>query len=396
MPERRLPLSRFKVLDLTVARAGPTTVRQLGDWGAQVIRIERPSASGGEEEELGGKRDGFDFQNLHRNKRSLTLDLKSPKGKDIFMRLAAQADVIVENMRANVKHRLGIDYESVRAVNPRIVYGSISGFGQEGPYVDRPGVDQIIQGVSGLMSITGLPGQGPVRAGIAIADLSAGGFLAQAILIALLDREVTGEGAWVRTSLLESLISLLDFQAARYLIKGDVPRSTGNEHPTSVPTGVFATSDGHINIGAGSQIMWKRLCAVLDIQHLHEDPRFKTQPDRIRNREEVNKVIAEIIRTKPGAHWVETLNAAGVPCGPIYSIDDMFEDEQVKLLNMARPVDHPRMGRLKLVGQPFSIGDVPQDMRCATPELGAHTDEIMAELGFDVADVDLLRKEGVI
>ena len=247
MLERRLPLSRFKVLDLTAARSGPTTVRQFGDWGTQVIRIERPPSGGGQEEEIAGKRDGFDFQNLHRNKRSLTLDLKSPTGKDIFMRLAKEADVIVENMRANVKHRLGIDYEAVRTVNPRIVYGSISGFGQEGPYADRPGVDQIIQGVGGLMSITGLPGQGPVRTGIAITDLAAGGFLAQAILIALLDRETTGQGAWVRTSLLESQIALLDFQAARWLINGSVPKSTGNDHPTSVPTGVFATSNGHIN-----------------------------------------------------------------------------------------------------------------------------------------------------
>jgi crotonobetainyl-CoA:carnitine CoA-transferase CaiB-like acyl-CoA transferase len=273
----KLPLQRFKVIDLTHARAGPACVRVLADWGADVIRIEQPPSLD-TKEELAGKRHGSDFQNLHRNKRAITLNLKDESGHEVFMKLAARADVIVENMRANVKHRLGIDYEAVRKVNPRIVYGSISGFGQDGPYAARAGVDQIAQGMGGLMSITGLPGQGPVRAGVPIADLTAGAFLAQGILIALLGRDESGEGTWVQTSLLEAQIAMLDFQAARWLIKGEVPKQEGNNHPTGIPTGVFETADGHINVAASGQRIYERLCRTLDAPELLEDERFQTKP----------------------------------------------------------------------------------------------------------------------
>ena len=244
-----LPLADLVVLDLTVARAGPTAVRQLADWGAEVIRIE---PAGAHDDVTGGRRHGSDFQNLHRNKRCITLDLKQPRGREIFLALARRADVVVENFRADVKHRLGVDYESVRAVNPRIVYGSISGFGQDGPYRDRPGVDQIAQGLGGLMSVTGLPGQGPVRVGVAISDLAAGLYLACGILVALHERARSGEGQWVTTSLLEALIGMLDFQAARFLVEGEVAGQAGNHHPTLAPMGVFPTADGHINIAATS------------------------------------------------------------------------------------------------------------------------------------------------
>ena len=247
-PSASNALKDYLVLGLTRVRSGPTCVRQLADWGAEVIKIELPASAG--KDTLGGDRDGFDFQNLHRNKRSMTLDLKSERGRDIFFKLAGQADVIVENFRPDVKHRLGIDYKAVRALNPRVVYGSISGFGQEGPYRNRPGLDQIAQGMGGLMSVTGLPGQGPVRVGIPIADLTAGFNLAMGILIALLERERSGEGQWVRTSLLEAQITMMDLQAARYLMDGDVPGQAGNNHPVHIPTGVFETSDGAINIQA--------------------------------------------------------------------------------------------------------------------------------------------------
>ncbi len=292
----RLPLSRFKVLDLTHARAGPTAVRHLADWGAEVIKIERPADR--DREDLLGARHGFDFQNLHRNKRSLTLDLKTEEGKAIFFRLAESADVIAENMRATVKHRLGIDYESVRKVNPRIVYGSISGFVQDGPYGNRAGVDQIAQGMGGQMSITGLTGQGPVRVGVPIADLTAGGFLAQGILIALLEREITGEGRWVHTSLLEAQIAMLDFQATRWLMKGEVAPQAGNDHPTGIPTGLFPTADGQINIAAAGAGIWARFCSAVAAEQLLSDPRFATAEARSRNRHQLNALIADYTKTR--------------------------------------------------------------------------------------------------
>src|SRR5438477_1519588 len=271
MPDAPMPLSRFTVLDLTRVRAGPTAVRQLADWGAQVIKIEAPPGPG---EAMGGPRHGPDFQNLHRNKRSLTLDLKAPEGVEIFRKLVRRADVLVENYRPDVKTRLGIDYAALEPLNPRLVYASISGFGQTGPYRDRPGFDQIAQGMGGLMSITGLPGQGPVRVGIPVADLSAGIFCALGILVALLEREVSGEGQWVESSLLGAQISLLDFQAARWLIAKEVPGQAGNDHPTSIPTGVFPTRDGHINIAASGKHIFARFCRTLGVPQLLEDARF--------------------------------------------------------------------------------------------------------------------------
>ena len=263
----KLPLSRFTVIDLTRARSGPTAVRQLADWGADVLKIE----AAGDDGDI-SSRNSSDFQNLHRNKRSLTLNLKEPEGIAILKRLAERADVLVENYRPAVKHRLGIDYETLRAINPRLVYASISGFGQDGPYRERPGFDQIAQGMGGLMSITGLPGQGPVRAGVAIADLTAGVFCAMGILLALIEREESGAGQWVQSSLLAAQIAMLDFQAARWLISGEVPEQAGNNHPTSIPTGVFATADGHINIAASGGEIFARLCKALGAEQLATDP----------------------------------------------------------------------------------------------------------------------------
>ena len=390
-----LPLARFKVLDLTAHRAGPTAVRQLADWGADVIKIERPTRGGADS--MGGKLHGPDYQNLHRNKRSLTLDLKSEEGRGIFMELAKSADVIVENYRSDVKTRLGIDYDAVSAINPRIVYGSISGFGQSGPDATRPGVDQIAQGMGGLMSITGLPGQGPVRVGIAIADLTSGMFLAQAIMIALLQREQTGKGQWVHTSLLEAMIFMLDFQAARWTMKGEVAGQAGNDHPTSVPTGVFATSDGHINIAAAGGATWERCCQAIGKPELLDDPKFATGQTRSDNRAELREIIEAVTRTETKAHWIETMTQAGVPCGSINSIDETFAEPQVQHLGMAKPVHHPTLGGFDIVRQPINMTNAPQpEALNPAPDPGQHTEEVLESLGYDADTIASLRQRGLV
>ncbi|MFL5256678.1 MAG: CaiB/BaiF CoA transferase family protein [Rhodopila sp.] len=386
------PLARFKVIDLTRVRAGPTAVRQLADWGADVIKIEAPEGDAG----LGGERHGPDFQNLHRNKRSLTLNLKAPEGLEVLKRLVAQADVVVENYRPDVKFRLGVDYESLKAVNPRIVYASISGFGQDGPYRDRPGFDQIAQGMGGLMSITGEPGRGPMRVGIPVADLTAGIFAAMGILIALLEREQSGEGQWVKSSLLGAQISMLDFQAARWTIAKEVPGQAGNNHPTSIPTGVFATADGYINIAAAGDDIYRRLCKALEADHLATDPLYATGRARSDNRDRLNETIESITRGKTSAEWIEALNRAGVPSGPIYRMNEVFEDPQVKHLNITRTVPHQVLGDVEVVGQPIELSRTPWSIRSATPEPGEHTDAVLAELGYGTKEIAALHAKKVV
>ncbi|OJU31706.1 MAG: formyl-CoA transferase [Alphaproteobacteria bacterium 64-6] len=390
-----LPLAHIRVLDLTAHRAGPTAVRQLADWGAHVIKIEPPAD--GDVDPMGGKRHGFDFQNLHRNKHSMTLNLKSAEGKAIFMALAKDADVIVENYRSDVKLRLGVDYDSVVKINPRIIYGSISGFGQSGPDATRPGVDQIAQGMGGLMSITGLPGQGPVRVGIPIADLTSGLLLAQGIMLALYERERSGKGQWVHTSLIEAQIFMLDFQAARWLMKGEVPGQAGNDHPTSIPTGVFPTSDGHINIAASGDHMFKRCCEALGASELLSDPDYATSAKRSANRKVLNEKFAARTRTNTAAHWIAALNKAGVPSGPINTIDKTFAEPQVQHLGIARKMHSEKIGDTRVVGQPINMSRFPQpEALDATPELGEHTADVLAGLGYGDAEIKALKAKGVI
>ncbi len=383
--KRTGPLSRFRVLDLTRLRSGPTAVRQLADWGSDVIKIESPEALG-VSDGWGDSRIGPDFQNLHRNKRSITLNFKEPQGIAILKKLAAKADVVVENFRPDVKHRLGIDYETLRQANPALVYASVSGFGQDGPYAKRPGYDQIIQGMGGLMSVTGIPGQGPVRAGISVVDSVVGLYCALGILTALLEREETGQGKWVETSLLQAMIALLDYQAARWLIAKDVPTQVGNDHPTSVPTGVFPTADGFMNIaGAGAQQMWGRLCKALGAEHLINKPEYETLDRRCENRKALSVELFEYTKKRTTQEWIQILEAASVACGPIYSIDQVFADPQTRHLGMAVPVTHPELGDISFVGQPFTLsGQAAQiDSNSLTPARGQHTDEVMRELGYD-------------
>jgi formyl-CoA transferase len=391
-PQASAALKRFTVLDLTRVRAGPTCVRQLADWGANVIKVELPPGAD-QGEALGGPRDGPDFMNLHRNKRSLTLDLKSPAGLAAFRRLVARADVVVENFRPDVKDRLGIAYSDLRAINPRLVYGSISGFGQDGPYAKRPGFDQIAQGMGGIMSVTGLPGQGPVRAGIPIADLSAGLFCAMGILTALLEREVSGEGQWVQTSLLQAQAFMLDFQAARYLVKGEVPGQAGNNHPTSIPTGVFRTADGYINIATTGGAIWERCARALGAEHLLERPEYATRELRLENRDALNAELDAIMSKRDTASWVEILNAAGVPCGPIYDIGQMFADPQVQHLGVAGKVAD---ADLTLMAQPVTLSRTPSRLDRRPPERGGDSEEVLAEFGFSRDEIAALRAAGTI
>src|SRR6516165_5548415 len=393
-PRASTALERFTVLDLTRVRAGPTAARQLADWGANVIKVELPAGLAGGEDP-GGPRHGPDFQNLHRGKRSITLDLKNPAGVDVLRRMARQADVVIENFRPDVKHRLGVDYEALRSVNPRLIYASVSGFGQTGPYRERPGFDQIAQGRGGLMSITGLPGQGPVRVGIPVADLCAGLFCAMGILVALLERERSGEGQYVATSLLQAQIFMLDFQAARWLIDAEVPKQAGNNHPTSIPTGVFKTADGHINIATTSGPTWERFCRAIGGEELMRHPDYASSAARSRNRDALNAAIEQRLVARSSADWIERLNAAGVPCGPINSIDQTFADPQVQHLGVAKPVSHPKLGPQKVVGQPIHMSAYPQPEELRpTPDQGEHTEAVLRELGYDAGAIAEFRARG--
>ncbi|MGZ8211144.1 MAG: CaiB/BaiF CoA transferase family protein [Burkholderiales bacterium] len=392
---RRGPLSRFTILDLTRVRAGPTCIRQFADWGADVIKIETPErldVSDG----WGGSRDGPDFQNLHRNKRSLTLNLTDPGGLEVFHKLVAEADVVAENFRPDVKFRLGIDYERLKEINPRIVYASISGFGQTGPYAKRPGFDHIVQGMAGLMSITGHPDHGPMRAGIAVADTGAGLYCALGIMTALLEREASGKGQWIQVSLLQAMIAMLDFQAARWLVSKEIPAQAGNDHPTSIPTGVYATADGYINIAAGEQAMWKRLCAALDAEGLYAKPEYATEEARSANRAALNRDISDITRRRTSAEWLTAFEQGSVAAGPINRMNEVFEDPQVRHLRLAQPLAHPARGPIELVGQPFQMDRTPSELRTTAPARGEHTDAILAEIGYTEREIEALHSAGVV
>lgn len=389
-------LKRFRVLDLSRVRAGPTCVRMLADFGADVIRVEPPPQTDPNDAMFAADRLGGDFQNLNRNKRSLTLNLKKAAAREIFARLVADADVVVENWRPDVKRRLGVDYASLHRINPRIVLASISGFGQSGPYADRPGFDQVIQGMGGLMSVTGLPGQGPVRAGLAVADSSTGLYTAIGILAALHEREESGEGQWVHASLLHAQIAMMDFQAARYLNEGEVPAQQGNDHPTTSPMGLFPAADGVFNLGVAGEGMWEAFCRALQHPEWLEDPEFASAGLRAHHRRRLNSVLQEVFLGDTVAHWVALLNRAGIPAGPVYSVPEVFEDPQVRHLRVAQaaPVSGGRERRF--LTQPVTLSRTPATVAWGAPGLGEHTEEVLREAGYARAEIDRFRHDGVV
>ncbi len=394
-PQASSALSQLRVLDLTRVRAGPHCCRVLADFGADVIKIDAPEGLDANAN-VSGSRHGYDMLNLHRNKRSITLNLKHPEGRTLFLDMVRQADVVVENFRPNVKTRLGIDYEAIRAVNPRTILASISGFGQSGPYKNKAGFDQIAQGMGGLMAVTGFPDAAPTRAGTAVADLSAGLYAATGILIALHERAVSGLGQWVQTSLLQAQIALMDFQAARYLLDGEVPGQAGNDHPTVTPMGVVATSDGHINLGVGGDGHWRALCTALDQPEWAENPDYARMEDRTARRDEVWSLLRPIFATKTSAEWIAILDEHDVPAGPIYRMNEVFDDPQVQHLAMAQTVRHPVRGDIRLVAQPFDLSRTPASLVTAAPDAGEHTDEVLSEFGITAERIAALRASGAI
>jgi len=386
-------LSDLLVIDLTSARSGPTAARQFADWGANVIRIEPPKDSLYSDM---GWRHGADFQNLHRNKRSLALDLKTDAGHEILLKLASRADVVIENFRPNVKHRLRVDYPAISAINPRVVYGSISGFGQDGPYAERPGLDQIAQGMGGHMMVTGEPGRGPMRSGAAINDVFAGLLCVNGILTALHERERSGRGQWIYTSLIEAQIFMLDFQAARWTMNADLPVQEGNNHSMMTPMGAFKTSNGYINI-APLPAMWRKCCQGLGAAHLADHPDYNTPEQRNAHRAQLVSAINVLTEARESEYWIETLNALGVPCGPIYTLDQTFADPQVRHLGIAQSVHADAIGHdITLIGQPIHMSRSTTRIADAAPGCGEHTEEILLDLGYQPEQIDALEERGII
>ncbi len=385
----------LRIIDLAQVRSGPTCVKQFADFGADVIRIEPPPSSG-RTEMMTGARDGSDMLNLHRNKRLITLDLKAPGAKDVMHRLVRSADVLVENYRPDVKERLGIDYESLAAINPRIILASISGFGQDGPYRERPGFDQIAQGMSGMMSVTGKPGEGPMRVGAAVIDVATGLYAALGVMTALHERTRSGRGQWVQSSLLQSGLGLMDFQAARYLVEGEVPKQVGNDHPTGMPTSAYATADGYVNLGAGGEAMWRKLCEVIERPELVKDARFDKSADRSLNRQALNAVLGEVFKKYSSAEWIARLNIAGVPCGPIYSVDQVFNDPQVIHGKMAATVNHPSRGDIQVLAPTATLSRTPGRLERSLVGVGQDTDDVLAELGYGKEEIAKMRRDRVV
>jgi crotonobetainyl-CoA:carnitine CoA-transferase CaiB-like acyl-CoA transferase len=389
-------LSDIRVLDLSRVRAGPTCARMLADFGADVLRIEPPLGVDPNDTMFAEKRLGGDFQNLNRNKRGMTLNLKTPEGVQVLHRMVQEADVVIENWRPDVKARLGMDYETLRKINPRIVLASISGFGQDGPYARRPGFDQVIQGMGGLMSVTGFADSGPVRAGIAVSDSSTGLYAALGIFIALLEREKSGEGQWVQASLLHSQIAMMDFQIARFLVEGSVAQQEGNDHPTAAPMGMFYGQDGAFNLGVAGDGQWRQFCITIEKPEWHTLPEFKTNAERVKNREKIHIEIKKLFAKNTVAYWVTLFNKVGIAAGPVYNVQQVIEDEQVKHLQVVQMAAGGSGEKIPVISQPIILERTPSSIVSIAPERGEHTDEILGETGYNADEIAELHALGAV
>lgn len=388
-------LAAYTVLDLSQVRAGPTCAKQFADFGARVIKVEPPDSAARPELYV-GPRDGPDMANLHRNKISITLDLKSSQGHAVLMDLVRHADVVLENFRPSVKNRLGFEWPRLEEVNPRIVLVSISGFGQDGPYEARPGFDQILQGMCGLMSTTGSPDGPPMRAGASVIDVISGVYAAVGAMTALLERETSGRGQWVQVSLLHAGFGLMDYQAARYLHDKTIPGRVGNDHPTSMPTSAYPTSDGYINVGAGGDVMWRSLCNALGQPQLATDADFVTDADRVRNRSRLNGVLADAFRTRSSREWLEALASHDVPAGPIYTMDQAFADPQTIHCGIAAQVSGNAGEPRQIIAQVAQLSRTPAKIERLLEPRGGSTDSVLREMGYQPQDIARLRESGVI
>ncbi len=394
----RTPLEDLLVIDLTRALAGPYCTMMLGDLGARIIKIETPD--GGDDTRGWGppfiNGESSYFLGINRNKESLTLNLKQPDAREVLRRLLGRADVLVENFRAGTMDRFGFGFPAVHALNPRLVYASISGFGQDGPYRERTAYDLILQGMGGLMGTTGEEGGPPVKVGVAVTDIAAGMFAAYGILAALRVRDRTGQGQLVDAAMLDAQVSWLTYQAGYYFATGENPRRLGSAHPSLVPYQAFRTQDGYINVAVGSEGIWSRFVEAIGAPHLADDPRFRTNPDRVAHRSELIALLDPIFATRSTADWVTATEQAGVPAGPIYQLSDIFGDPQVRHREMMQEIDHPRAGRIKQTGVPIKLSATPGRIASPPPVLGQHTESILKELGYDVSGIASLRSRGAI
>jgi len=392
------PLEGIRVVDLTRFLAGPYCTQELGDFGADVIKIEPCEGDGTRNQTLRPDLLGnsYFFAAANRNKRSVAIDVRTEAGREIVLRLTERADVLAENFRPGVMERLGLGPDLLRARHPRLIYCRITGFGSTGPYSQRPGFDQVGQGLSGFMSITGQEPTGPTRAGIALADLTCATTACRGILLALLARERTGHGQVVHVSIVDSMVALLTWSAGMYFETGKPPGVAGNHHPLSSPFGVYQTKDGPFNLAAGNERMWERLCEVLGLPELRDDHRFRTTNDRVAHRAELDPILNEVFKTRTSAEWVAFLNERGVACGPIHNLAEVFADPQIRHQQMLVEMPHPAHGTVKLLGMPVKLSDTPGEFRLPPPLLGEHTDDILREIGYEADAIAELRRSGIL